>query len=83
MFTVAFFGPFSLPFFSDFIQYRMLELDFLDLHPFCMLKLKRGKNPEKNGGNTKNGEKRVTQVKIGPSKPQVRSKRRFGVAVYC
>jgi hypothetical protein len=25
----------------------MLELDFLDLHPFCMLKLKRGKNPEK------------------------------------
>jgi hypothetical protein len=44
--------------FSDFIQYRTLDLDFLDLHPFCMLKLKRGKNPEKNSGNTKKGGKR-------------------------
>jgi hypothetical protein len=54
---VAFFFPFS----SDFIQYRMLDIDFLlDLHPFFMWKLEREKKPppEKNGGNTKKGEKR-------------------------
>jgi hypothetical protein len=55
---VAFFFPFS----SDFIQYRMLDIDFLlDLHPFCMWKLKREKkNPrqkEYKKGRKKN-EKR-------------------------
>jgi hypothetical protein len=46
VFTVAFFRPFFASFFfSDFNQYRTLDLDFLDLHPFCMLKLKRGKKP--------------------------------------
>jgi hypothetical protein len=35
----------------------MLDLDVLDLHPFCMLKLKRGKKPGENGGYTKRKKK--------------------------
>jgi hypothetical protein len=51
-----FFWPFFVSFFSDIIQYRMLDLDFLDLHLFCMLKLKRGQKREQKG--SKKGRKK-------------------------
>jgi hypothetical protein len=53
------FGPFSLPFFSDFIQYRILDLDFLDLHPFLHVEIEKAeKTPRKTEGIQKRERKR-------------------------
>jgi hypothetical protein len=53
-----FLALFRFLFFSGFIQYRMSDLDFSDLHPFCMLKLKRGKIPGEKQTEYKKGRKK-------------------------
>jgi hypothetical protein len=49
---------FCFLFFSDIIQYCTLDLDFLDLHPFSMLKLKRGGKSEEKQWEYKKGSKK-------------------------